>query len=299
MDTSTPTAEHAYTAITYAVDERIATITLNRPQSRNGYTLTMADELNLALDRADRDEDVRAVVLTGAGDHFCVGADLSGGGFDVNEEGSDADTWQEPAGRCSKRIFTMNKPVIAAMRGAAVGAGLTITLACDFRLGSTDSRFGLVFARRGIFPEGGSAWYLPRLVGTTKAQDWMITGRVFGADEALSSGLLTAVHPPNEVLDAAYELARDLRDNTAPVSVAVIRQMLNRLGGEPSPFVAHDVDSRLIAGLPTNADAVEGVMSFLEKRPPVFANTVEKDLPAWLPWLAENAAGQTAPGEHV
>ncbi|MFJ2756346.1 enoyl-CoA hydratase-related protein [Nocardioides sp. NPDC087217] len=299
MDTSTPTAEHTYSAITYAVDERIATITLNRPHARNGYTLAMADELDLALERADRDEDVRAVVLTGAGDHFCVGADLSGGGFDVNEEGSDADTWQEPAGRCSKRIFAMNKPVIAAMRGAAVGAGLTITLACDFRLGSNDSRFGLVFVRRGIFPEGGSAWYLPRLVGTTKALDWMITGRVFGADEALSSGLLTSVHPSDEVLEAAYELARDLRDNTAPVSVAVIRQMLNQLSGEPSPFVAHDVDSRLIAGLPTNADAVEGVMSFLEKRPPAFANTVEKDVPAWLPWLADNAAGQTAPGEHV
>ena len=299
MDTSTTSAAQDYSDITYVVEDRIATITLNRPQARNGYTLTMADELNLALDRADRDEDVRAVVLTGAGDHFCVGADLSGGGFDVNEEGSDAGAWQEPAGRCSKRVYTMNKPVIAAMRGAAVGGGLTITLACDFRLGSTDSKFGFVFGRRGIFPEGGSVWYLPRLVGAAKAQDWMITGRVFGSEEALASGLLTSVHAPEDVLEAAYELARDLRDNTAAVSVAVIRQMLHRLSEEPTPFPAHEVDSRLIAGLPTNADAVEGVMSFLEKRPPVFPNTVEKDLPGWLPWLQDDAAGQTDPGEHV
>ncbi|KQY57122.1 MULTISPECIES: enoyl-CoA hydratase-related protein [unclassified Nocardioides] len=287
-----------YADITYAVEERIATITLNRPQARNGYTLTMADELNDALNRADHNEDVRVVVLTGTGDHFCVGADLSGGGFDVNEEGSDAGAWQEPAGRCSKRVHTMDKPVIAAMRGAAVGAGVTITLACDFRLASTDSKFGFVFGRRGIFPEGGSAWYLPRLVGMTKAQDWMISGRVFGADEALSSGLVTSVHAPEDVLEAAYVVARDLRDNTAPVSVAVIRQMLNRLSGEATPFPAHEVDSRLIAGLPTNVDAIEGVMSFLEKRPPVFTNTVTKDLPEWLPWLDENATGQTAPGEH-
>lgn len=281
------TLTSTYADITYEVAERIATITLNRPAARNGYTLTMADELDLALTRADRDEDVRVVVLTGAGDHFCVGADLSGGGFDVNEDVSDPGAWQEPAGRCSKRVFTMNKPVIAAMRGAAVGGGLTITLACDYRLGSTDSKFGFVFSRRGIFPEAGSAWYLPRLVGLTRAQDWMISGRVFGADEALASGLVTAIHPPEEVLDQAYALARDLRDNTAPVSVAVIRQMLNRLSGLDSPFPAHEVDSRLISGLPTNADAIEGVMSFLEKRAPVFPNTVEKHLPAWLPWVGD------------
>jgi enoyl-CoA hydratase/carnithine racemase len=280
-------AEADFSDITYDVAERIATITLSRPHARNGYTLTMADELNAALDRADRDEDVRVVVLTGAGDHFCVGADLSGGGFDVNEEVADAGAWQEPAGRCSKRVFEMGKPVIAAMRGAAVGAGVTITLACDFRLGSTDSKFGFVFGRRGIFPEGGSTWHLPRLVGMTKAADWMITGRVFFADEALASGLLTSVHPPEDVLEAAYELARDLRDNTAPASVAVIRQLLNHVSGLPTPYPAHEIDSRLIAGLPESADAIEGVMSFLEKRPPVFRTTVAEGVPAWLPWVAE------------
>lgn len=284
MDT---TLASTFTDITYEVADRIATITLNRPAARNGYTLTMADELNAALDLADRDEDVRVVVLTGAGDHFCVGADLSGGEFDTNEDVDDVSAWQEPAGRCSKRVFTMNKPVIAAMRGAAVGAGITITLACDFRLGSTNSKFGFVFGRRGIFPEAASVWHLPRLVGMTKAQDWMISGRVFGPDEALASGLVTAIHAPDEVLDEAYALARDLRDNTAPVSIAVIRQMLNRLSALDSPFPAHEVDSRLISGLPTSADAIEGVMSFLEKRPPAFPGTVEKNLPEWLPWLDE------------
>jgi enoyl-CoA hydratase/carnithine racemase len=286
MDTSASATDGDYSDITYEVSERIATLTLNRPQARNGYTLTMSDELNAALDRADRDEDVRVVVLTGAGDHFCVGADLSGGGFDVSEEVADANAWQEPAGRCSKRVFEMNKPVIAAMRGAAVGAGLTITLSADFRLGSTDNKFGFVFGRRGIFPEGGSTWYLPRLVGMTKAQDWMISGRVFGADEALAAGLLTSVHAPEDVLEAAYALARDLRDNTAPVSTAVIRRMLNQLSGLPTPYPAHEVDSRLIAGLPTSKDAIEGVMSFLEKRPPEFTTTVESGLPEWLPWAA-------------
>lgn len=284
MDSSTP----VYSDITYEVSERIATLTLNRPQARNGYTLTMSDELNAALDRADRDEDVRVVVLTGAGDHFCVGADLSGGGFDVNEQGSDAGAaWLEPAGRCSKRIFEMNKPVIAAMRGAAVGAGITITLACDFRLAATNSKFGFVFGRRGIFPEGGSTWYLPRLVGMTKAQDWMISGRVFFAAEALAAGLVTSVHAPEDVLAAAYELAGDLRDKTAPVSIAVIRQLLNHVSGLSSPHPAHEIDSRLISELPTNKDAIAGVMSFLEKRPPVFTATVESDLPDWLPWVAD------------
>lgn len=274
----------AYAEIGYEVADRIATVTLNRPEARNGYTVRMADELVAALDRADRDEDVRVVVLTGAGEHFCVGADLSGGSFDTSEVGAGGEAWQEPAGRCSKRIYEMDKPVIAALRGAAVGAGSTIVLSCDVRLASTDSRFGFVFSRRGIVPEGGSAWYLPRLVGMTRASEWMVTGRIIDAEEALSAGLVTSLHSPDTVLDAALALAADLRDNTAPVSLAIIRQMLNHLSGLPTPYDAHRVDSRLIAGLPTNRDAVEGVMSFLEKRRPAFPNTVPASLPDWLPW---------------
>ncbi|WP_243793770.1 enoyl-CoA hydratase-related protein [Saccharopolyspora gloriosae] len=283
-----------YEDIGYGIDGPIATISLNRPQARNGYTLRMADELADAFDRADRDEDVRVVVFTGEGKDFCVGADLSAGGFDVSEHGAeDQDDWQEPAGRCALRIFAMNKPVIAAIRGAAVGAGASITLACDYRLAATDSRFGFVFSRRGIYPEGASTWFLPRLVGLGTALDWMISGRIFNAAEAQSAGLVHGLHESEQVLDEAYALARDLAADTAPVSIAVIRQMLYRLSALESPYDVARIDSRLIAGLPTNKDAAEGVMSFLERRPPRFPGTVTNDLPGFLPWLTENTTRPT------
>ncbi|MEV6826967.1 enoyl-CoA hydratase-related protein [Amycolatopsis sp. NPDC051102] len=274
-----------YAEITYTVADRVATVTLNRPAARNGYTIRMADELEAAMDRADRDEDVRVVVLAGAGRDFCVGADLSQGGFDFDPgEGPDA-AWQEPAGRCSKRIFTMNKPVIAALHGAAVGGGLTITLSCDYRLASEDSRFGFVFTRRGIYPEGASAWFLPRLVGMGTALDWMISGRVFPAAEALEKGLVHKAFPTGTVLAEAKKLANEIVEKTAPVSVAVTRQLLYRMASAPSPFPVHELDSKLIGGLGASPDAVEGVLSFLQKRPPSFGMRVERDLPDYLPWL--------------
>lgn len=275
-----------YAAISYTVAERIATISLNRPEARNGYTLRMAHELEHAFLAADADPAVQVVIFTCVGKDFSVGADLSGGAFDVSPADPGAD-WQEPAGRCSKTIFGMNKPVIAALRGVSVGGGLTITLSCDFRLASTDSRFSFPFSRRGVFPEGASVWYLPRLVGVSRATDWMLTGRLFGAQEALDAGLVTSLHQPEDVLDAAYALARDLIANTSPVSTAVIRQMLNRLSELDSPMPAHAIDSRLIAELPDHIDAVEGVQSFLEKRPPLFPLTVPEGLPQWLPWLEQ------------
>ena len=286
MKAMTMTAEVPlpYTAISYAVAERIATVSLNHPEARNGYTLTMANELEHAFLAADADPEVQIVVFTSVGKDFSVGADLSGGGFDVTMTGSTQD-WQEPAGRCSKTIYTMNKPVIAALRGVSVGGGITITLSCDFRLAAHDSRFAFPFSRRGIFPEGGSVWYLPRLVGASKASDWMLTGRLFGAKEALDAGLLTSLHEPEDVLEAAYALARDLIENTSEVSTAVIKQMLNRLSGPDTPFPAHAVDSKLIAGVSEHRDAVEGVQSFLEKRPPHFPLSVPGDLPQWLPWI--------------
>ncbi|WP_158893600.1 enoyl-CoA hydratase-related protein [Amycolatopsis anabasis] len=276
-----------YAEITYEVADRIATIKLNRPEARNGYTIRMADELGDAMDRADSDEDVRVVVLTGNGKDFSVGADLSQGGFDFDAETGPDDAWQEPAGRCSKRVFTMNKPVIAAIRGAAIGGGITITLSADYRLASTDARFGFVFVRRGIYPEGASAWFLPRLVGLGTAMDWMISGRVFDAEEAHAAGLVHRLHAPEELLDKAYELARELIATTAPVSVAVTRQLLYRMSGLDSPFPVHQLDSRLIGGLTANADAVEGVLSFLQKRPPNWSMRVNEDLPEYLPWLKE------------
>jgi len=272
----------AYEHIEYAVADKIATITLNRPDARNGYTVRMADELADAFDRADRDDGVRVAVLTGAGKDFTVGADLSGGGLDVSA--TSAEDWNEPAGRCSMRIFAMNKPVIAALRGAAVGAGSTIILPADFRLASTDSRFGFVFSRRGLYPEGASTWFLPRLVGMGRAMDWMVSGRVFDASEALAAGLVTSLHEPSEVLPAAYALARDLITHTAPVSVAVTRQLLYRMSPLDSPFPVQRLDSRLIASCTTSPDAVEGVMSFLQRRDPEWSGTPTKDLPDFLPW---------------
>jgi len=283
----------AYTSIQYRVDERIATITLNRPQARNGYTLAMADELRAAFDRADADDEVRAVVLTGAGKDFCVGADLSGGGFDLTQgapddpssgaSGASGASWSEPAGRVTTRVYAMNKPVIAALNGAAAGGGLTITLAADFRLAAADAKLGFVFPRRGIVGEGCSHWLLPRLVGQARAMDWMLTGRLFSPEEALAAGLLHSVHPPSELLDAAYALARSLVEHTAPVAVAVSRRLLHEAHTMTIEEV-HALESRLVLHLVPSPDAVEGVTSFLARRPPSFPGTVGKDLPPFLPW---------------
>ncbi|MFI6321001.1 enoyl-CoA hydratase-related protein [Nonomuraea sp. NPDC050556] len=271
-----------YEQVGYHVSSGIASIYLARPHARNSYTVTMADELADALDRADADDEVRVVVLQAEGDDFCVGADLSGGAFDLGAE--DDETWDEPAGRCSMRIFALRKPVIAVIQGAAVGAGSTIVLPCDFRLASPDARFGFVFTRRGIVPEGASAWFLPRLVGMGKALDWMVSGRVFGADEALAAGMVSEVRPREELLRRAYSLAEELASKTAPVAVAITRQMLYRLSGKDSPEAAHRLDSRLIAGAMATPDAMEGIASFLERRSPNFPGRVSSDLPEYLPW---------------
>lgn len=275
-----------YEEITYEVADAVATIALNRPQRRNGFTVRMSDELADAFERADADDDVRVVILTGHGNDFCVGADLSSGGLATSDDSPDGTPYREPAGRVSMRVFAMNKPVIAALRGAAVGAGSTIILPADYRLAATDTRFGYVFTRRGLVPEGASVWFLPRLVGLGRALDWMIGGRVFDAQEALAAGLVTRLYEPDEVLPAARALAAELVATTSPVSVAVTRQLLFRMSPLDSPFPARDLDSRLIEAAPTNPDTVEGVVSFLQKRPPDFPGRVSKDLPDYLPWLA-------------
>ena len=274
-----------YQQITYEVKGPIATIGLNRPERRNGYTVRMADELADAFPRADADDDVRVVVLTGHGNDFCVGADLGGETFADRGTPEDAPVeYHEPAGRASMAIFAMNKPVIAAIRGAAVGAGSTIILPADYRLAAKDSRFGYVFTRRGIVPEGASTWFLPRLVGMGTALDWMISGRVFNAEEAHTAGLVTRLYDAEDVLPAAYELAEELASKTAPVAVAVTRQLLYRMAALDSPYPVRDLDSQLIAGAAGNPDAVEGVVSFLQRRPPEFTGRVSSDLPDYLPW---------------
>ncbi|MEP7019653.1 MAG: enoyl-CoA hydratase-related protein [Pseudonocardiales bacterium] len=273
----------AYTEITYAVDERIATITLDRAEQRNGYTSTMADELAHALGQAETDDEVRAIVLAANGKDFCVGMDLSSGGVDAVDEPG----WVEPATRVTRVMYASTKPVIAAVQGAAAGVGVTMTLPADYRLAATDARFGFVFARRGLYPEGGSTWFLPRIVGLGRAMDWMISGRIFDAQEALASGLVHSLHEPDDLLPRAYELAREIVTKCAPVSVAVIRQTLLRMGCFDSPEPAFELDSKLIAGCVQSPDAIEGIVSFLQRRPPEFTLRTPQDLPPFLPWLAE------------
>lgn len=271
-----------YEQISYEVRDRIATITLNRPDARNGYTLQMADELADAIGQADRDDLVRVIVLTGAGPDFCVGADLTGG-FGLAED-VQAPGWVEPASRVVRPMYESHTPVIAAVRGAAVGVGSTMILAADYRIAADDARFGFVFARRGLFAEGASTWFLPRIVGLGRALDWMISGRLIPATEALDAGLVTRLCPADDVLSAAYELAAEIAARTAPVSVAVIRQAVLRMSALDSPYAAFALDSRLIASCADNPDTVEGVLSFLERRSPEFTATVGTDLPPFLPW---------------
>jgi enoyl-CoA hydratase/carnithine racemase len=273
-----------YSQITYEVAESIATITLSRAERMNAFTDVMMREVIDAFDRVDADDDVRVVIVTGAGERaFCAGADLGGGGDTFAKGGSDIQTSvgvpRDGGGMVSLRIFSCTKPVIGAINGAAVGVGVTMTLPMDIRLASDTARFGFVFARRGIVPEACSSWFLPRLVGISTAAEWCYSGRVFPASEARERGLVRSVHAPDELLPAARELAREIADNTAPVSVALTRQMLWRMLGADHPMEAHRVDSRGIQSRGASADAKEGVESFLEKRQPVYPVKVSDGLP--------------------
>lgn len=278
----------AFTQIAYDVTDRIATITLDRPDQLNAFTGTMMRELISAFDLADADDDVRAVIVTGRGRGFCAGADLSGGG-DTFSQGGGGDKAgpegvpRDGGGLVTLRIFECLKPVIAAINGPAVGVGVTMTLPMDIRLAADTAKFGFVFARRGIVPEACSSWFLPRVVGINRAAEWVFTGRVFPASEALEAGLVRSVHAPDELLPAARAIAAEIAAHTAPVSVALSRQMLWRMLGADHPMEAHRVDSRGIASRGASADAREGVMSFLEKRPPVFPVKVSDGLPAIFP----------------
>lgn len=277
-----------YTQIIYSVADGIATITLNRPDQLNAFTGTMMNEIIDALDHTDADDAVRAVVITGSGRGFCAGADLSGGGSTFARGGSDVETKvrgvnRDGGGLVSLRIYESHKPVIGAINGPAVGVGVTMTLPMDVRLASTSARFGFVFARRGIVPEACSSWFLPRVVGISRAAEWVYTGRVFPAQEALDAGLVRSLHEPDDLLPAAYALAREIADNTAPVSVALSRHMLWRMLGADHPMEAHKADSRGIAVRGPSADANEGVTSFLEKRPARFPNRVSEGLPDIFP----------------
>ena len=277
----------AFTQIRYDVSDAIATITLSRPEKMNAFTGVMMRELLDAFDLVDADDAVRAVIVTGEGKAFCAGADLSGGAktFDDGDWSSPNDDRirRDGGGQVTLRIFDCKKPVIGAINGAAVGIGATMTLPMDVRLASTSARIGFVFARRGIVPEACSSWFLPRVVGISRAAEWVYTGRILGAQEALDGGLLRALHAPDELLPAARTLAREIADNTSGVSVALSRQMLWRMLGASHPMDAHRADSRGIQLRGRSADAHEGVMSFLEKRAAKFSDSVSRDLPDIFP----------------
>ena len=276
-----------YTNILYEVADHVATLTLNRPDQLNAFTNAMVREMKDAFDRADADDDVRAVIVTGAGRGFCAGADLSSGAETFAKGGSDVQTParvpRDGGGLVSLRIFECLKPVIAAINGPAVGVGITMTLPMDFRLASTSAKIGFVFSRRGIVPEACSSWFLPRLVGISQALEWCFSGRVFDADEALRGGLVRSVHQPDELLPAARALAAEIVDHTAPVSVALTRRMLWAMLTADHPMEAHRVDSRGILERGRSADVGEGVESFLEKRPAVFTDRVSDGLPEIFP----------------
>ena len=271
-----------YAEIRYDADDHIATITLHRPDALNAFTPVMKREMLDALSRADDDDDVRVVVVTGAGRAFCAGADLSAGGdtFDYKRRGGTAtEAPRDGGGEVSLRVYEMRKPVIAAINGPAVGVGITMTLPMDIRVAAENAKIGFVFARRGVVPEAASSWFLPRLVGPSQAAEWLLTGRVFNAQEALEGGLVRSIHPADQVVAVAREIAREIADNAAPVSVALARRLMWRGLAFASPYDAHVADSRAMHLTGQAADVREGIAAFLEKRSADFPGRISKDLP--------------------
>ena len=283
-----------YETLRYEISDHILTLTLNRPERMNAFNGRMCNELMAAFDAADANDTVKVVIVTGEGRAFCAGSDLEKGG----------DTWSNHAqhiaaqatseryvgdggGRVTRRIYDFNKPVIAALNGAAVGVGITMTLAMDIRLAVPGAKLGFVFAGRGIVPEACSSWFLPRIVGISKALEWCYSARVFRSEEALEAGLVRSLHAPEELLPAARTLAKEFIDNSSAVSIAVVRQMMWRMLSAPHPIDAHELDTAALAALGKSADAKEGITAFLQKRPAKFTDRVSSDLPPFMPWWSD------------
>ena len=268
--------------ISTALERGILTITLNRPEKINAYTTRMGQEIGAALDRADRDDEVRVVVFTGAGKGFCAGADISDGGS--VGAGSGMERQGLPEGGIGQRLFQSHKPLIAAINGAAVGVGVTMTLPMDIRICSDNAKFGFVFTRRGLVPEAGSAWFLPRIVGLPKSLEWIYAGRTVTAQDALAAGLVSEVVAPDQLLERAHAIAREIADHTAPVATVLTRQLLWRASAAATPDDALRVDSTLNLALSKAPDVKEGFAAFREKRLPDFPGRPSTDLPAPWPW---------------
>jgi enoyl-CoA hydratase/carnithine racemase len=276
-------------ALEYTVTGGVATITLNRPDRLNALNTTMFGELLDAFDETDRDDAVRAVIVTGAGRAFCAGADLGRGGqtFNYGDHAGAGPAPRDRGGLLVLRIFRSLKPVIAAINGPAVGVGISMTLPMDIRILADDAKVGFVFAARGIVPDGAASWFLPRIVGISQALEWCLSGRVFPAAEALAGGLVRSVCPAAEVMETARALACEIAVNTAPVSAVITRQLLWQMLGAPHPMDAHRIDSRAIYDTGRMADAAEGVSAFLEKRLAHWSLAPSRDLPGWFPWRPE------------
>ncbi|HEY7651286.1 MAG TPA: crotonase/enoyl-CoA hydratase family protein [Methylomirabilota bacterium] len=288
----------AFETLRFEVTDGVGTVTFDRPDKLNALNTVMLEELLAVLEQADADDAVRVLIVTGAGRAFCAGADLSGGGrtFDRSARAGDRvargrgeapGEHRDGGGRVTLRIFDMKKPLIAAINGPAVGFGITMTLPMDIRIASTAARIGFVFARRGVVPEACSSWFLPRLVGPSQAAEWVYTGRVFPAEEALRGGLVSRVVAPERLLPVARELALEIAHNTSAISVALSRQLMWRLLGADHPMEAHRLDSRCMDWTGRSADAYEGVTAFLEKRPARFTLRPSTDMPPFYPWWRE------------
>ena len=274
--------------ITCEVDGAFLIVTLNRPDKLNAYTGQMGAEITQAFERADKDDSIRAVIVTGAGRAFCAGADVSGGATSFDTSGQHgAGVFATPkagGGRFVEAIFNCRKPSIAAINGAAVGVGITMTLPMDIRIAVKSAKIGFIFARRGLVPEAGSAWFLPKLVGLSQSLRWCLSGRVFEADEALRGGLVSEVVEPEKLLERAKEIAREMTAETSAVAVALTRQMLWRFAGAPDPHHLLAIDKPMSIERGAHADVREGVQAFLEKRAPAFPGKVSEDMPSQYPW---------------
>jgi enoyl-CoA hydratase/carnithine racemase len=285
----------SYEQIRCETEGPLLIVTLNRPDKLNAYTGTMGAEITDAFQRADADDGVRAIVVTGAGRAFCAGADVSGGAQSFDTSGSHgagvfASSGQR-SGRFVEAIFNCRKPSIAAINGPAVGVGITMTLPMDIRIAARGAKIGFIFARRGLVPEAGSAWFLPKLVGLPQALRWCLSGRTFDADEALKGGLVSETIEPGELLDRAKQIAHEMSDETSPVAIALTRQMLWRFAGAPDPFALLDIDKPMSIERGGHADVREGVQAFIEKRKPSFPGKVSQDMPSQYPWWEEPKAG--------
>jgi len=282
-----------YTQILCEQDGPVMVITLNRPDKLNAFTGVMGMEIADAFQRADADDSVRAVVMTGAGRAFCAGADVSAGAksFDTTDPHGAGNFGQRLAngGRSSgvsfvHAIFNCRKPSIAAINGGCVGVGATMTLPMDVRICSSNAKIGFIFARRGLVPEAGSAWFLPQIVGLPQALRWSITGNTFGAEEALRGGLVAEVTAPEDLLARAKAIAIEMTAESSPVSVALTRQLLWRYAAQPDPFHLLSIDGPMSMERGAHADVREGVQAFLDKRKPAFPGKVSKDMPSQYPW---------------